>query len=204
MYVRKSPIFLIKYYALTELAQYINGYFGVPKEEIAGITSFFQLTTLAKGEYFLKAGRICDKLSFHKSGLLRIYATTAEKEITQWISSQGYFVTDLAGIIFDKPSKWNIVALADCEFYTIDKKDYNNIGQHLPQWHLLEKLFIARCFNLMEDRVFNLLSMTAEQRYKAMQEQHGELFNQVPLQYLASMMGMTPETLSRLRRKAQL
>lgn len=187
---------------MTALSQYINSYFGVPQGDMEKIIPFFQRTTLAKGEYFLKAGRICDKLSFHTSGLLRIYAEAGDKEITQWISYEGYFITDLAGIIFDKPSKWNIVALADCEFYTINKKDYNNIGQHIPQWHLLEKLFIARCFTLLEDRVFNLLSMTAEQRYKSMQEQHGALFNQVPLQYLASMMGMTPETLSRLRRKA--
>lgn len=187
---------------MTELAQYINGYFGVPKEEIEKITPFFQLTTLSKGEYFLKAGRICDQLSFHKSGLLRVYANSEEKEITQWISYQGYFVTDLAGIIFNKPSRYNIVALTDCEFYTINKTDYHNIGQHIPQWHLLEKLFIARCFNLMEDRIFNLLSLTAEQRYHQLLQQHGELFNLVPLQYLASMMGMTPETLSRLRKKA--
>lgn len=187
---------------MTALSQYINSYFGVPQGDMEKIIPFFQRTTLAKGEYFLKAGRICDKLSFHTSGLLRIYAEAGDKEITQWISYKGYFITDLSGIIFDKPSKWNIVALADCEFYTIDKKDYNNIGQYIPQWHFLEKLFIARCFTLLEDRVFNLLSMTAEQRYKSMQEQHGALFNQVPLQYLASMMGMTPETLSRLRRKA--
>ncbi|TWF39938.1 hypothetical protein FHW36_105379 [Chitinophaga polysaccharea] len=132
---------------------------------------------------------------------MRIYTSTADKEVTQWISSPGYFITDLAGIIFNKPSRWNIVALADCECYTIHRDDYNNIGNIIPQWHYLEKLFIAKCFNSLEDRVFTLLSMSAEDRYKQLLQSNRELFNQVPLQYLASMLGMTPETLSRLRKK---
>jgi CRP-like cAMP-binding protein len=186
---------------MTELELYINSYFGVKKDDISKISSFFNLTTLKKGDYFLKVGHICDKLSFHKSGLIRVYVTTAEKDVTQWISSTGYFVTDLAGIIFNKPSKYFIQALTDCELYTIGREDYKNIAQIVPQWHELEKLFIARCFTLLEDRIFTLLSMTAEEQYKLLFEQNCNLFNQVPLQYLASMMGMTPETLSRLRKK---
>ncbi len=186
---------------MTELELYINSYFGVTIDDISKISPFFKLTTLNRGDYFLKPGRICDKLSFHKSGLIRVYITTTEKDVTQWISSPGYFVTDLAGIIFNKPSKYSIQALTDSELYTIDREDYRAIPQIIPKWHELEKLFIARCFTLLEDRIFSLLSMTAEDRYKLLFEQNSNLFNQVPLQYLASMMGMTPETLSRIRKK---
>ncbi len=186
---------------MTELELYINSYFGVPKDDISKISSLFNLTTLKKGDYFLKEGQICNKLSFHKSGLIRVYVTTVEKEVTQWISSTGYFITDLSGIIFNNPSKYNIQALTDCELYTIDRKIYNSLSEVIPKWDKLEKLFIARCFTALEDRIFTLLSMTAEERYKLVFEQNRELFNQVPLQYLASMMGMTPETLSRLRKK---
>jgi CRP-like cAMP-binding protein len=65
----------------------------------------------------------------------------------------------------------------------------------------LEKLFIARCFIMLEDRIFTHLSMTAEERYNFFFENNKELFNQVPLQYIASMLGMTPETFSRIRKK---
>ncbi|PSR56751.1 Crp/Fnr family transcriptional regulator [Adhaeribacter arboris] len=132
---------------------------------------------------------------------MRVYVATPEKEVTQWISTKGYFVTDLAGIIFHQPTRWNIQALTNCELYTIQKTDYNNLGQLIPEWHHLEKLFIARCFTFLEDRIFALLSMTAEERYRHLFKQSPELFNQVPLQYLASMMGMMPETLSRLRKR---
>ncbi len=189
---------------MTELEQYIKLYFGVADTDLATINALFRLTALKRGDYFLKAGRICDKLSFQKSGLIRVYATTDEKEITQWISSKGYFITDLSGIIFNKSSRYNIHALTDCEFYTISRENYNRLGQLIPRWHELEKLFIAHCFTLLEDRIFTLLSMPAEDRYRQLFEQQKELFNQVPLQYLASMMGMTPETLSRLRKKDSL
>ncbi len=186
---------------MTELEHYISSYFGVTKEDIAKISTLFELTLLKKGDFFLKTGRVCDKLSFQRSGLIRVFVETSDKEITQWVSTQGYFLTDLSGVIFDQPSKYNIQALADCELYTINKADYNRLGSIVSKWHELEKLFIAHCFTLLEDRIFTLLSKTAEQRYLLLFKQNKDLFNMVPLQYLASMMGMTPETLSRLRRK---
>lgn len=187
---------------MTELEIYINSYFGVTREDLSAIGSLFKLTNLQKGDYFLKSGRTCDKLSFQRSGLIRVFVVTEEKEVTQWISTQGYFVTDLSGIVFDQPSKYNIQALTDCELYTISRDDYNRLGQLIPKWHELEKRFIAHCFTYLEARLFALLSMTAEQRYQQLFESRTELFNQVPLQYLASMMGMTPETLSRIRKKS--
>ena len=110
-------------------------------------------------------------------------------------------MTDLAGIICQEPARFNARALNHCELYTNDKKDYADLPQAIPKWPALERVLIARCFGFMENRVFALLSMSAEEQYKFLQEQNPELFNQVPLKYLASMMGMTPESLSRIRKK---
>lgn len=186
---------------MTALEQYIRSYFGLNAEELSTVASLFKPGYLRKGDHFLKTAHSCDKLSFIQSGLLRVYVTTPDKEITQWISSKGSFVTDLSSLIFDTPARWNIQALTDTEIYSISKTDYNRIGTLVPQWHQLEKLFIARCFTILEDRIYSHLSMTAEERYQVFFEQHKELFNQVPLQYIASMLGMTPETFSRIRKK---
>ncbi|PSL49506.1 CRP-like cAMP-binding protein [Chitinophaga niastensis] len=186
---------------MNHLATYIQSYFNIPSSDIEKIQSFFKPESIKKGDYFLKAGRQCSRLSFLQEGLLRVYTTTATKDVTQWISSKGYMITDLSGLIFQLPSTCNIQALTDCELYSIEREDYNDIGKVIPQWHYLEKLFIAKCFKTLEDRVFTHLAMTAEERYQQFFNWQPELFNQVPLQYIASMLGMTAETLSRLRNK---
>ena len=187
---------------MNELEQNIKNYFGVIKpEDLRTISSLFKQTTIKKGEFYVKTGSWCNKLSFIQSGYLRIYSVTEEKEVTQWISTQGYFVTDLSSLMFGNPSRWTIQALTDCVLYTIHHDDYQQIGKLVPQWHQLEKLFIGKCFTILEDRIFSHLSMTAEERYTYFFENNRDLFNQVPLQYIASMLGMTPETFSRIRKK---
>lgn len=186
---------------MTELQQYLRSYMGVAEEDMNTLTAWFHPTILEKGDFFLKAGRICDKLSFQRSGLIRVYAMHGEKEVTQWISFKGNFITDLGGIICDEPSRFDVRALTHCELYSIDKKDYNNLHRVVAKWPELERLLITRCFGFMETRLFALLSMSAEERYNHLLEQNPELFHQVPLKYLASMMGMTPESLSRIRKK---
>ena len=186
---------------MTELEQYLNSYFGLSNEDMFQIAKLFKETKLSKGEDFTVIGNYCNKLSFIRSGYLRVWSYKGEKEVTQWVSSQGSFVTDLQSLVFDQPAKWNIEALTDCKLYTISKDDYRKIGSYVKKWDRLEKLFLAKCFLILEDRVFSFLSMTAEERYDKLYEENKELFNIVPLQNLASMLGMTPETLSRIRKK---
>ncbi len=187
---------------MTELEIYIKTYFAVSNDDLAIITSFFKLKTLKKGDYFLKTGRHSDRLGFVQTGIVREFVNIGDKEVTKWISTKGYFVVDLSSFIFHHPARWTIQALTDCELYIIDDKDYQKIGEVIPRWKELEKLFIAKCFTVLEDRIITHLAMTAEERYNQLFNFNKELFNQVPLQFLASMLGMTPETLSRLRKKA--
>ncbi|GHB77646.1 Crp/Fnr family transcriptional regulator [Persicitalea jodogahamensis] len=190
---------------MTELKRYITSYFGIQPTSLESIASLFQPGTLGKGDFMLKTGEHCEHLSFIRSGLVRIYVPTESGvEVTQWISNQGSFITDLSSFIFDTPARWTIQALTDTELFTISQADYRSMGKLVPEWNALEVRFLARCFATMEDRIFAHLSMTAEERYWAFFENNKDLFNQVPLQYIASMLGMTPETFSRIRKKATL
>ena len=186
---------------MTELENYIHTFFGVKQNDVSKIVTFFKPVQLKKGDFFLKTGMRANKLAFVQSGMLREFVEIEGKEITKWITSKGYFVVDLGSFVFSRSARWNIQALTDCELYLIDFIDYQKIGQAIPKWLELEKMFITKCFSILEERVLQHLSMSAEDRYRQLFQSNKELFNTVPLQYLASMLGMTPETLSRLRKK---
>lgn len=185
-----------------DFKQSLTSYFAdIDPDDLKTIISFFKPELLKKNDFLLQSGKKSTKLSFIKSGLLRIFSETEKKEITQWISTPGYFVTDLSGFMADTPARWNIQALTDTELYTIHKTDYEKLQSKIPQWHILEKNFIVHCFTTIETRVYSHLSMTAEERYLSFFNENPQLFNQVPLQYIASMLGMTSETFSRIRNK---
>lgn len=186
---------------MNTLERYITSYFKVMENDLDIIASLFKETKLSKNDFFVRKEHFCNKLSFLHEGYIRVFSNRADKEITQWIGSKGYFMTDLSSFIFKNRSRWNIQALTDCTLYTIEGNDYETLKRTIPDWDEIEKRFIAGCFLMLEDRVFSHLSLTAEERYDTLFNQNKELFNHVPLQYIASMLGMSPETLSRIRNK---
>ncbi len=187
---------------MTPLEQNIHSVFGlVQQDDLRKVSELFVPETVPSGHFISEQGSTCRQMSFIASGLLRVYAHNGQREVTQWITTPNYFLTDLSSFVFDAPARWNIETLTPSIMYTISKANYREIGKVVGGWHELEKLFIAKCFTILEDRIFSHLSMTAEERYLHFFQQQPELFNQVPLQYIASMLGMTPETFSRVRRK---
>ncbi|WP_344830340.1 Crp/Fnr family transcriptional regulator [Chryseobacterium ginsenosidimutans] len=171
-------------------------------QELALIYSYFHEEKLNKNDFFTKSDEICDRLSIVKSGILRVYALSeGGKEITQWLSTENFLMTEIRGFFFNQPNRWTIQAFTDVELLTITKKDYHQLCKEFPKWNEIEKKFIVKCFAMIEDRIFSHLSMTAEERYALYFGQNKALFNQVPLQYIASVLGMTPETFSRIRKR---
>lgn len=182
--------------------QIIQNHFGqLSQHELNIIRAYFREELLQKGDLFTREGKACNRLSIIQSGILRIYALWDGKEITQWISQEHDFITEAAGFFFDQNNRWSIQALTDVTLLSITKANYQNLCQALPQWNKMERHFIVKCFAMLEERVFSHLSMSAEERYQLYFEQNPELFNRVPLQYIASVLGMTAETFSRIRKR---
>lgn len=186
---------------MTILEEQIQSYFGIEDRALSEVARLFKSEQINKGDFHTKLNQNTVRLSVLTEGYLRIYNDHDGKEITQWISSPGQFVTEISSLLFDRPSRWNIQALTDCKLQSISTTEYKKLNDTIAGWPRLEKLFIAKCFTTLEDRIFSFLSMTAEERYHMLFNYNSDLFNQVPLQYLASMLGMTPETLSRIRKK---
>lgn len=185
-----------------KLSEHLSLYFNTSKEDSDQIASLFREEELARNDMHTAIGSRYGKLSFIQSGYLRIFKQTDKKEITQWISSPGEFTTELGCLMFDQPSRWNIQAITNCKLYTLDFSNYQRMQSQIPDWPSIERLFIAKCFMTIEDRVFSFISMTSEERYSYLMQTRPELILHVPNQYLASMLGMTPETLSRIKSKS--
>lgn len=183
------------------LSIFLRQDYNLPADAIQSIQSRFSARVLKKEDYFVREGKSCREMAFVESGTLRVYLQTDEKEVTQWISTPGYFITELSSFFFDTPARWNIQALTDCRMHSIHRDDHRELCETVPAWNHLDKLFIAKCFTMLEDRIFSHLHESAEERFQRLMNTQPTLFNQVPLQYIASMLGMTPETLSRLRKQ---
>ncbi len=184
---------------MDDLHEFLRLYFRIGEEDIEAVSFLFSEEVLKKNDFFLLQGKVCDKFSFVKDGALRLFSVVDGKEITQWITLPGYFITELDSFTFGSRARWNAQCLKDTTLYTITKEDYLTMNQLVEGWLALEKEFIVHCFTTMENRIFQFLSQTAQERYTSFFENNKELFNQIPLHYIASMLGMSAETLSRIR-----
>jgi len=178
-------------------------YFGeLNAPELAELLTYFKTEKLAKNDFFTEAGRQCERLSLIQNGILRVFALDEDgREITQWLSTPISFVTEIASFFFNQNNRWSIQALTEVELLSLHKSDYLRLCEAFPKWHDIEKKFIASCFITLENRVFTHLSKSAEERYEHYLQHNKALFQQVPLQYIASVLGMSPETISRIRNK---
>jgi CRP-like cAMP-binding protein len=183
------------------LADHIKSCISVSPAELQIITSAFTTETLSKGAFYSQKGSDNDRLGFICQGYIRFYIEANDREVTQWISGPGQFVADAASLMLHQPARWDIQALTECVIQSVTGETYHNLRSTLPVWSEFDRLLLVKCFAALEDRIFRHLYMTTEERFQYLVNTQPELFNFVPLQYLASMMGMTPETLSRLRKK---
>ena len=186
---------------MSELKKHIIQTFGFTESEFQQIKEFFKPKVILEGDYFLKEGQYVKLMGFVEKGILREFLYVNDKEVTKWFSNSGYFAVDLSGFLFGKKSKVNYQAMTDVELLVISKEDYNKISARVPRWDKLEKMFLAKCFTVLENRVVSHLALNAEERYNQLFAFNPSLFNEVPLNQIASMLRMTAETLSRIRKK---
>lgn len=139
-------------------------------------------------------------MAFIESGYMRMYDIADGKEITLWIGSTGKFMTSLSSFVFQTSNNWNIQAITDCKLYVINRENHFNLNRIEPKWLEFDNFLLANSFALLEKKMFTQLHTTAKQRFHSLLDEDPELFKNVPLQYISSMLGITPESLSRLRK----
>lgn len=186
---------------LQNIIDAISRFCSVSEVEMAEITMFLTVTHLKKGEYFLKEGQVCKKIGFLNAGLIRHYYTTGDNEVTRWMSLPNDFTTSLRSFILQKPSIENLQAVADCELITFDRKAFDHLIEKNESFKTFYIKTLEYNYITIEDRVFSLIEKSAEERFQWMAKTQIRFIQQVPVMYTASMLGITPRHLSRLRKK---
>lgn len=182
------------------LKKCISTQISIDRNALDAILSSFEKRNVEKGDFFLRSGNICREMAFIHSGYLRMYDIADGKEITFWIGSSGKFITSVSSFIFSTENYWNIQAVTDCQLQVISRKNHFDLLQNQPKWLEFDNLLLAHSFALLERNMILQLHTTAQQRFEKLLDEDPALFNHVPLQYIASMLGITPESLSRLRK----
>lgn len=185
---------------MEKLKQCILSQVSIDKTSLDTITAAFKPLALNKGEYLLESGKLCREMAFIESGYMRMYDIVDGKEVTLWIGSEGKFITSLSSFIFETSNHWNIQAVTSCKLYIINREHHFALNKTEPKWLEFDNILLANSFAQLEQKMFSQLHTTAKQRFDNLLDEHPGLFNNVPLQYIASMLGITPESLSRLRK----
>jgi CRP/FNR family transcriptional regulator, anaerobic regulatory protein len=184
---------------MNKLFQYFNS-LGLTKIQAENIVSIFnKKIILKKGDFFSEQGQICKEIGFVVKGMCRHFYDTENDEITRWIVLENEFVNSLGSFITQTPSNENIQAIKPTEIVMASKKDWDNLLAENEFARLLWTRNIEQLYVGMETRVFNLIALGAEERYQWMLKHQPKFNSLVPDKYVASMLGIKPRHMSRIR-----
>lgn len=153
-----------------------------------------------KGAIIIQAGRVNNDLFFLEKGIARgYYYVDDDNEITSWIVAEGNFVAVPHSFFGRKPSVETVHLLEKSVIYSISYDDLEEITRTHPEVAVLKSRFVEKYLILYDERLRALRSTSAFHRLSFFEKHNKELLNRVPLKYIASFLGVTPQTLSKLR-----
>lgn len=184
------------------LIAFIQQSLPVSLEKIREIAQQFQPIEIKKNDYFLRQGRQGDKYLFLEKGMIRAFTNDQDgNETTTEFYSANQVVFEVASFFQKQPSPENLQALEDCvgEFITFDRVQY--LFHSLPEFREFGRMLLVKGFITFKQRTLSLISETAEQRYRRLLNTRPDIFQKVPLKFIASYLGVTDSSLSRIRKE---
>jgi CRP-like cAMP-binding protein len=168
----------------------------------AQIAEQFRPRLLAKGELFLKEGRVSNEYLFLQQGTMRAFAHDPQgADLTTSFYTSGAVVFEVSSFFQRKPSQENIQALTDCEGWIISYEELNGLFHSMPEFREFGRSVLVRGYAALKDRMLGHITETAEKRYEHLLEQAPEIFQYAPLKNIASYLGVTDTSLSRIRKE---
>ena len=155
-----------------------------------------------KGDILVKSGEVCDSIYFIRKGVLRGFITEEDKEITTWLTVENEVVSTITGFLLQKPTRENIQAIEDCELLAIRWEHLDRLYMKYPSFNIVGRKITEQYYMYAENRAYITRLHDAEKKYEILMQLYAHLLNRVPLKYIASFLGITIETLSRVRARA--
>lgn len=175
---------------------------GLNQKIVNEFRSMLVSLSLKKGDYFLKEGKISDRIGFLTSGMLKQYYIINGEEKIRWILIKNEIALSLRSFTKSEPSNEYIEAINKCSMYYISRENWVYLFNKYHPFKLLWLKNLEETFIGYEERIFDLISKPAKQRYESFCKKFPEHVKQIPLQYMASILGIAPQHLSRIRKSA--
>jgi CRP-like cAMP-binding protein len=168
--------------------------------------SFFIPKKLRKKQYLLQEGDVCKYVTFVEKGLLRSFAVDdkGHEHITQF-AFEGWWIADQVSFLTGEPSAYNIEAMEDCELLLLTKQAEDEMLEKIPKFERYFRILLQNNLIATQKRLASSLSQTAEERYNELISSCPDtLPKRLPQHMLASFLGISPETFSRIRKQMSL
>jgi len=175
---------------------------GLNESQFELVISFFEREYLPRKFHYLKEGEICKHITYINKGSTRTYIRNDKGgEHILFFCFEDWFIGDLESLHTQQPGKLNIQAIEDCELLRISKKDMDHLESLFPalkEWHAAKQ---TKTHFTMLKRLAEVKALTPEERYLNLINTHPQIFQRVPLQFIASYLDIEPPSLSRLRKR---
>ena len=188
---------------MQQIKAHLDQIANISKSDWEFFMSKLQRRVIPKKTIFLKINDIENHISFIESGVVRLYIPkeNPEKEITFGFSFKDQFISAYDSFLTQKPSAYQLQALTETTILSITYDDLQDVYKTTQIGNLIGRLTAERLFLIKSKREQNLLNLTAVERYLKLFKERPKLLKVIPLKYISSYIGVTPQALSRIRKR---
>jgi len=183
-----------------EFEKYLKEKANLTADEINAVRAVSIEKKIRKRQYLLQAGDVCHNNCFVVKGCLRMYKVGDDgSEHIIRFAVENWWISDRESYNNDKASEYNIDAMENCEVILIDKLDFDRLLTTIPNLKKFIDGLLARSYDAFQKRIINAISLNTEEKYQNFMKQFPDMFYRIPLHMIASYLGVSRETLSRVR-----
>lgn len=184
---------------MEELLAFLNSIYPLSQQAIDYLAENLKEIEICKKEFILKKGRVCYNIFFVSKGLLRCFYNKNDKQINSWFMKEHDVIFSVESFLNQTPSYENIQAIEDCLLYYISYGELQYLYNNCPEFNFIGRVVTEQYYKLSEQRLYSLRMQKAHERYNFMMTHFPQTILRVPSKYIASYLGITEETLSRIR-----